>query len=225
MIYWLMRALFTLLFRFWGSWEVTGHEHVPTSGAVLVAPNHLSFLDPPLMGCALQRPGWFMAKAELFKIPGFRWLITHMHAYPVKRGVADRAALKRTLEFLRSGEIVCVFPEGTRSVDGQLGEIESGIGMLAVKTGAPIVPVGIRGTDRMLPRGAKRLHRSRIRVRFGPPIPVPGVERGAERELSVSLAAELRERIQALLVEMDGKPSVPAEPPPPSLTSMTGSDR
>ena len=224
MIYRFMRALFTLLFRYGGNWEVTGHEHVPASGPALVAPNHLSYLDPPLMGCALRRPGWFMAKAELFNIPGFRWLITHMHAYPVKRGVPDRAALKRTLDYLRKGEIVCVFPEGKRSVDGQLGEIEAGIGMLAVKTGAPIVPVAICGTDRMLPRGAKRLHRAKIRVQFGAPIPVPAVEPRAEKELSQALADQLRERIQTLLDGADGKSSVPVEPPPPPLSSTT-SDR
>jgi 1-acyl-sn-glycerol-3-phosphate acyltransferase len=114
-----------------------------------------------------------MAKAELFDIWGFRWLITGMHAYPVKRGAADRAALKRTLDYLAGGEIVCVFPEGTRSIDGQVGPLEIGVGMLAVKSGAPIVPVAIRGTDQMLPRGAKRLYRSKIRVEFGPPLHLP----------------------------------------------------
>jgi 1-acyl-sn-glycerol-3-phosphate acyltransferase len=224
MIYWLMRALFTLFFRFWGGWEVTGHEHVPREGAVLIAPNHLSFLDPPLMGCALQRPGWFMAKAELFDVPGFRWLITHMHAYPVKRGAPDRAALKRTLDYLRNGEVVCVFPEGKRSVDGQLSPIESGIGMLAVKTGAPIVPVAIRGTDHVLPRDAKRLYRARVRVRFGLPIPVPPAEGRTDKELSQVMADQLRDRIQALMDELDGKPSPPPALSTPPLAPLPGGE-
>lgn len=222
MIYWFMRWLFTQFFRFWGGWEVTGHEHVPEEGAVLIAPNHISYLDPPLMGCALQRPGWFMAKAELFKIPGFRWLITHMHAYPVKRGVPDRPALKRTFEFLRQGEVVCVFPEGKRSPDGRLGPIEIGIGMLAVKAGAPIVPVAIRGTDRVLPRGARRLYRAKVHVRFGPPIPVPPAGTRAEREICQALTDQLRDRLQALLDEMDGKPPAPPAPP---LAPLTGGER
>jgi 1-acyl-sn-glycerol-3-phosphate acyltransferase len=203
-IYWFMRAIFRVLFRLLGSWEVRGHEHVPAKGRALIAPNHLSFLDPPLMGCALQRPGWFMAKAELFKIPGFRWLITHMHAYPVRRGVADRAAMKRTLDYLKNGEIVCIFPEGKRSPDGTLGEIEIGIGLLALKSGAPIVPVGIRGTERMLPRRAKWLHRARIRVQFGEPILVPGGGEGrAEREACQAVADQVRDSLQALLARMD----------------------
>ncbi len=216
MVYWLMRALFRVFFHLFGSWEVTGHEHVPASGPVLIAPNHLSFLDPPLIGCALERPGWFLAKAELFKIPGFRWLITHMHAYPVKRGGVDRAALKRTFDYLKAGEIVCVFPEGRRSADGQVGPIEIGIGMLALKSGAPIVPVAIRGTDRMLPRDARRLHRARIRVRFGPPLPPRGVAGGrAEREACQAVADEVGDALRALLAEMDAAPPRPSRLTPP----------
>jgi 1-acyl-sn-glycerol-3-phosphate acyltransferase len=209
MTYWIMRALFRVFFRVWGCWEVRGHEHVPKSGAVLITPNHLSFLDPPLVGCALRRPGWFMAKAELFDIPGLRWLIRGMHAYPVKRGVPDRASLKRTLQHLKSGEIVCVFPEGTRSTDGQLGPVELGIGMLALKTGAPVVPVGIRGTDRMLPRDAKRLHRAKIRLHFGPPLNLPPLGDGAvEKEAYQEAADQVRDAIAAVLAEMDATTGV-----------------
>lgn len=208
MIYRFMRALFILYFRAMGAWEVTGHEHVPREGAVLIAPNHLSFLDPPLIGCALRRPGWFMAKAELFRIPGFAWLIRGMHAYPVKRGAVDRAALKRTLNFLKNGEVVCVFPEGTRSADGTLGPIEIGIGMLALKSGASIVPVGIRGTDRMLSRHAKWVRPAKIRVRFGPPLGVPAAPDGrAEREACQQVAERLGDALRALLAEMDAAPA------------------
>lgn len=204
-IYWLMRALFRLFFRVMGAWEVRGHEHVPAKGAALIAPNHLSFLDPPLMGCALRRPGWFMAKAELFRVPGFRWLISKMHAYPVKRGAPDRAAMKRTFDYLKQGELVCVFPEGTRSQKGELGPIEIGVGMLAVKSGVPIVPVGIRGTDRMLPRGAKRLHRAKIRVQFGPPLPPLALEGRSEREAYQEAADRLRDALRDVLAEMDAR--------------------
>jgi 1-acyl-sn-glycerol-3-phosphate acyltransferase len=204
MIYWFMRALFIVFFRVLGHWEVRGHEHVPPEGSVLIAPNHLSFLDPPLIGCALRRPGWFMAKAELFHIPGFAWLIRGMHAYPVRRDRVDRAALKRTLEYLKEGQIVCVFPEGTRSATGELGPIELGIGMLALRSGAPIVPVGIRGTDRMLPRDAKWVRPAKIRVQFGPPLAVPPAPGGrVEREACQRVADRLRDALQEILDEMD----------------------
>jgi 1-acyl-sn-glycerol-3-phosphate acyltransferase len=208
MTYWLMRALFIVLFRLLGGWEVEGRENVPPSGAVLLTPNHLSFLDPPLVGCALRRPGWFMAKAELFEIPGLRWLIRGMHAYPVKRGVPDRASVKRTLQYLKDGEIVCVFPEGTRSVTGELGPVEMGIGMLAVKSGAPVVPVGLRGTDQMLPRNAKRLHRAKIRVRFGPLLHLPPPPEGTpDREAYQAAADQVRAAMAAVLAEMDAPAS------------------
>jgi 1-acyl-sn-glycerol-3-phosphate acyltransferase len=208
MIYWIMRALFIVFFRVFGTWEVRGHEHVPQEGPVLIAPNHLSFLDPPLIGCALRRPGWFMAKAELFRIPGFAWLIRGMHAYPVKRGAVDRPALKRTLEYLKEGEIVCVFPEGTRSTTGELGSIEIGIGMLALKSGAPIVPVGIRGTDRMLPRNAKWLHPAKIRVQFGPPLLVPPSTDGrTDREACQQIAHRVEVALRAILTEIDAPSS------------------
>jgi 1-acyl-sn-glycerol-3-phosphate acyltransferase len=204
MTYWLMRALFIIFFRLLGDWEVEGRENVPSSGAVLITPNHLSFLDPPLVGCALRRPGWFMAKAELFKIPGLRWLIRGMHAYPVKRGVPDRGSVKRTLQYLKDGEIVCVFPEGTRSATGELGPVEMGIGMLAVKSGAPVVPVGLRGTNRMLPRDAKRVHRAKIRVRFGPLLQLPKPPEGMpDREVYQAAADQVRAAMAAVLAEMD----------------------
>jgi 1-acyl-sn-glycerol-3-phosphate acyltransferase len=199
-----MRALFTVFFKVFGSWEVRGHENVPKQGAALIAPNHLSALDPCLIGCALKRPGWFMAKAELFRIWGLRWLIRGMHAYPVKRGSADRAALKRTFDYLKNGELVCVFPEGTRSSDGRLGPVEAGIGLLALKSGAPVVPVGIRGTDRMLPREGKSLRRAKIRVQFGQPLHFPPAE-GArlDREACQEVADQVRAGLMAVLEQMD----------------------
>lgn len=213
MIYYSMRALFILFFRIMGTWEVRGHEHVPRQGAVLIAPNHLSYLDPPLIGCALKRPGWFMAKAQLFTIPGFAGLIRGMHAYPIKQGGVDRAAMKRTFDYLKDGQVVCVFPEGTRSVSGELGPIEIGIGMLALKSGAPIVPVGIRGTDQVLPRDAKWVRRAKIHVQFGPPLAVPAAPGGrAGREACQQVADRVRDALRALLADMDA-PAPGASPP------------
>jgi 1-acyl-sn-glycerol-3-phosphate acyltransferase len=199
-----MRALFAVIFRVFGAWEVRGHENVPKEGAALIAPNHISALDPCLIGCALKRPGWFMAKAELFDVWGLSWLIRGMHAYPVKRGSADRAALKRTFDYLKNGELVCVFPEGTRSPDGRLGPVEAGIGMLALKFGAPVIPVGIRGTDQLLPRHSKTIRRAKVRVQFGPPLHFPSSE-GArvDRESCQEAADQVRAALQAVLDGMD----------------------
>jgi 1-acyl-sn-glycerol-3-phosphate acyltransferase len=197
-IYWLARALVRIFFRVVGSWQIEGRENVPAKGALLLAPNHLSFLDPPLVGCALKRSAWFMAKAELFHVPVFKWLIPKLHAYPVQRGSGDRAALKHTLGLLAAGEAVTMFPEGTRSQTGELGEPELGIGMIALRSGAPIVPMAIAGTDDMLPRGAHFLKRARVRVRFGKPIPIPAPEGKPGREEYAAVAKSVMDAIRAL---------------------------
>lgn len=198
MIYYLARALVRVFFRVVGSWRIEGRENVPAEGGLILAPNHLSFLDPPLVGCALQRPAWFMAKAELFQVPVFKWLLPGLHAFPVQRGSGDRAALKHTLELLAAGEAVTMFPEGTRSQTGELGEPELGIGMIALRSGAPILPMAIAGTDVMLPRGARFLRRARVRVRFGKPISIPAPEGKPGREEYAAVARRIMDAIRAL---------------------------
>lgn len=198
MIYWLGRAFFRCLFRWVGSWQVEGRENVPEKGALILAPNHLSYLDPPLVGSAVDRPAWFMGKAELFEVPVFKWFLPAVHAFPVRRGTGDRAALKRTLELLAAGEAVTLFPEGTRSQTGELGEPEVGIGMIALRSGAAVVPMAIAGTDAMLPRDARFVHRARVRIRIGPPLHFPPPEGKADREAYAAVARQVLEAIRAL---------------------------
>jgi 1-acyl-sn-glycerol-3-phosphate acyltransferase len=202
MTYYLCRALMRLFFRVMGSWRVEGAENVPAQGALILAPNHLSFLDPPLIGCALRRPAWFMAKAELFRAGLLRWFFSALHAYPVQRGVADRAALKHTLDLLANGEAVTLFPEGTRSHTGELGEAEVGIGMIALRSGAPIVPIAITGTDGVLPRGAKWVRKGKIRVRMGTPFRPAAPEGKPGREEYAAVARRVMDEIRALREEI-----------------------
>jgi 1-acyl-sn-glycerol-3-phosphate acyltransferase len=198
MTYRFWRVLMRVFFRVMGSWKVEGRENVPSEGALIIAPNHLSFLDPPLVGCALERTAWFMAKAELFRFPPLRWFFSALHAYPVHRGIGDRAAMKRTLGMLARGDAVTLFPEGTRSQTGELGEPELGIGMIALRSGAPIVPMAIVGTDRVLPRGSRWFRRGCIRVRFGKPIYVSSANGKPGREEYAAVARRVMEEIRAL---------------------------
>lgn len=201
MTYYFWRVVMRVFFRVMGSWRVEGRENVPPRGALIIAPNHLSFLDPPLIGCALERPAWFMAKAELFRHAPLRWFFTALHAYPVQRGAGDRAALKRTLGFLEAGDAVTIFPEGTRSETGELGEPEVGVGMIALRTGAPVVPILISGTDTVMPRGAKWIRRGKIRVRIGRPIQLPVPEGKLGREEYAAAARQVMDAIRALREE------------------------
>lgn len=163
-------ALLKLLFRL----EGRGTEHVPPTGPVLVVCNHSSVLDPPLIGAVAPRPVSFLAKAELFAIPLFGRLIRALNARPVRREGADAAALRTALRVLESGAALLVFPEGTRAdQEGQLRAARAGAGMLAVLSGAQVVPAYIRGSGRAWPRGRTLPRPTRIVVTFGPPLRFP----------------------------------------------------
>jgi 1-acyl-sn-glycerol-3-phosphate acyltransferase len=179
MLYTILKSICVPLMRWWLGLEVRGAEHVPAAGAVLVVSNHQSVLDPPLIGGSTSRTLHFMAKVELFGVPGFGWLIRNLNAHPVRREGSDPKALKTAARLLEEGEALLAFPEGTRSRDGSLGEGKPGIGMLAVLTEAPVVPTYVTGTLHALPRGSWWPRRSKVRVSFGPalhfkPDPGPG---------------------------------------------------
>lgn len=169
-LYRLSRVFLRVLFRLYNRWEVTGREHVPPSGGVLLIANHTSYADPPIVGAACLRPVNFMAKAELFRIPVLAGFIRRTHAFPVRRGSADRAALRRAVRLLRAGKVLLVFPEGQRSLDGRLIELETGAAFIALSGQAQVVPMALIGADGVLPRGRPILLPAKLRVRFGPPL-------------------------------------------------------
>lgn len=165
LLYSASRFLLDGLVRVVSSWEVRGREHVPRSGGLIVASNHISFFDPPLIGIAAVRELHFLAKEELFRPPVFGSLIRTYNAIPIRRGVADLSGLSKAIEVLRGGEALIMFPEGSRMRDGELHPARPGVGMLAVGTDALIVPCYISGSDRP---GGWITRRARLRVWFGP---------------------------------------------------------
>lgn len=169
-LYRFSRLLLRILFRLFNRWHVSGREHVPNTGGLLLIANHTSYSDPPIVGAACPRPVNFMAKAELFRIPLLAGFIRRTHAFPVSRGSPDRAALRRALRLLRQDRVLLIFPEGTRSPDGRLKEFETGAAFIALATQAQIIPVAILGADHLLPRGKPILLPAKLRVRFGPPL-------------------------------------------------------
>ena len=158
-------ALMRLLFRL----SSRGVEHVPATGPVLLVANHASFLDPPLVGGVVPRQVSFMAKEELFRVPGLGALIRRLNARPVRRDGADAGALRTSLRVLQDNGVLLVFPEGTRGPEGTLREPKPGVGMLAVLSGAPVVPVLIEGSGRAWPRGRRLPRPAKVTVTFGPP--------------------------------------------------------
>ncbi|MGG0936042.1 lysophospholipid acyltransferase family protein [Brevibacillus centrosporus] len=139
------RIIFSLVFR----WQVIGREHIPKEGPVILCCNHISLWDPPLLGSGIERMVNFMAKEELFRVPVIGFLIAKFGAFPVKRGAGDRSAIRTTLKLLEDGKILGIFPEGTRSKTGELGEAMPGSAMFALKSQAQVIPVAIIGPYRM----------------------------------------------------------------------------
>lgn len=168
-IYWLGWLLFGSAFRGLFGMKIVGREHLITEGPVLVASNHQSFLDPPLIGNLYQDEMVYLARKSLFT--GFtRWLYSQWNAIPVDQDRPDMASLKTIIRKLKEGHRVLVFPEGSRTLDGSLGEAAPGIGLIAAKSGATIQPIRIRGAREALPRGSARIRLARISVHIGPPI-------------------------------------------------------
>lgn len=157
------------ILRMLGGFRVRGVEHIPKVGGAVIASNHLSFLDPPVVGSAMPRRTYYFAKSELF-VPVFGWIIRKCYAFPVERGGADTRALKHAIELLQAGELLTMFPEGTRSQDGQVHEFDLGAALAAARAGVPIIPCALTGTNDVLPVGAKYFHRGRVAVSFGAPI-------------------------------------------------------
>jgi 1-acyl-sn-glycerol-3-phosphate acyltransferase len=184
-LYAILKASVTAFGRVWFRLSVVGAEWVPREGPLLLASNHLSVLDPAMIGAVIPRELDYMAKTELFRIPGFGALIRRLNAHPVDRTGSDSAALRLALRLLGDGRAVLVFPEGTRGTEGQLQPGRAGAGMLAALSGAPVVPVYIQGSGRALPRGAVLPRPERVTVTLGAPIRF-GRERGRARYQEVS---------------------------------------
>jgi 1-acyl-sn-glycerol-3-phosphate acyltransferase len=199
--------LFHVLFRL----EVRGGEHVPRTGSVLLAGNHTGFLDGPLVYALSPRSATFLAKSELFVGPlsrGLGWL----GQIPVQRGHPDRAALRAGLAVLAGGGALAVFPEGTRGA-GTLEEVSDGLAYLALRSGAPVVPIAVLGTAEAMPKG-QRLPRLRapVTVAFGPAVQL-AVEGDPRARRTVRVAAEqLRLALLAHLRAQDGAPVPGAAP-------------
>lgn len=144
---------------------------VPSSGGVIIASNHASFLDPPIIGVSIKnRIVRFMARDTLFKYRALGWLLFKFGVVPLARDKGDATALKTAIRLLRSGQCVSLFPEGTRTVTGRLQEAKGGIGFLIHKSEVPVVPVFIRGTFEAWPKGAEKMRSHPVSVHFGPPI-------------------------------------------------------
>ncbi len=177
MLYAFARCFFVAFFRWFFRAEVTGTEHLPKDGPVILAANHLSNWDPPFLACFLSRTVSYMAKVELFKNPVFAAAIRSCHAFPVKRGAADRGAVKAAMQVLKAGGVLGVFPEGTRSRTGEIQKAEAGVALFASMGNAPVVPAAILGTNEIF--SGKKFF-PRLAVIYGEPMKFTGDRKNRE---------------------------------------------
>jgi 1-acyl-sn-glycerol-3-phosphate acyltransferase len=180
--------------------SVIAEDRVPRSGPAILAANHDSLLDIPILVAATPRPVWFMAKEELFRGAVGARFFRALGGFPVRRGGHDLVAVRSAVEVLRRGRLLGMYPESTRTAD--LLPFYPGAAWLALATGAPLVPVAIRGTYESMPRGSSLPRRSSIVVRFGEPMR-PGREAGprARLERARDVTADLRVEVEKLLAQ------------------------
>ncbi|QDX93759.1 1-acyl-sn-glycerol-3-phosphate acyltransferase [Brevibacillus laterosporus] len=160
-LYKFFRGAFRIALKGLYRFESIGYENVPDEGPVILCSNHISNWDPPLLGCGIERQVCYMAKEELFKLPVVSYVMKSFSAIPVKRGGNDRGAIRATLQILEQGKVFGIFPEGTRSKTGELGEGKTGIAMFALKSQADVVPVAVIGPYRLF---------HKVKVVYGKPI-------------------------------------------------------
>lgn len=197
-VYHLTRLAGRLLFHF----RVIHPERVIQEGAVILAMNHQSYLDPPLAGIGCRRAIYFLARKTLLDIPLLGWLLPKLNVIPVDQEGGDRSALKAIIRILRDDHCVLVFPEGSRTPDGNLQSPQPGLGFVIAKTLAPVVPMRIFGAREALPRGSKRLRLHPITIVVGEPLRFTEEDlQGNHREVYPLLTQKVMDAIAALRLE------------------------
>lgn len=170
MFYNFFHVLFFIIASIFFRMRASGRKNIPRTGPVILAPNHMSYFDPAIIGTAVWRKVNYAAKKELFDRPLFGWWLRGVQSFPISRDIMDRRALRTVLNLLQQGKVVLMFPEGTRGDGQHLLEPRPGVGMVAYMSRAPVVPVYIKGTDKVYPRHARIWRFKPITVYYGKPL-------------------------------------------------------
>lgn len=199
-VYQFLRILVFAVAKVYWRLTIEGRENVPAEGAFVLAPVHRSNVDTPLAGLVTARRMRYLAKDSLWKVKVVGWFLLKMGGFPVRRGAGDREALRHCIEAIEAGEPLVMFPEGTRRDGPIVEDLFHGPSFVATKTGVPIIPVGIGGSERTMPRGAKFIRPVKIHMIVGRPIEPPpaGEDAQGSREVRRKMTAELQGELQRL---------------------------
>lgn len=168
--YYAVRAIVATLTRAWTRMTIEGREHLPRAGAYVLAPVHRSYLDTPISSCLTRRRLRFMGKDTLWRYRWSGWVLSSLGGFPVSRGTADREALRRCVAVVERGEPLVLYPEGERKSGPAVQPLFDGAVYVALRAGVPIVPVGIGGSERAMPKGAKFIYPRKVHIIIGEPI-------------------------------------------------------
>ncbi|HEY8639665.1 MAG TPA: 1-acyl-sn-glycerol-3-phosphate acyltransferase, partial [Solirubrobacterales bacterium] len=206
-MYALARGLVQPALWIWLRLSKGGRKHARVKGALIVASNHRSFLDPFVIGASLpwRKPMCYVAKRELFEKRWQGWLLSRCGAFPIRRGESDEDAMTTARMVLERGGTVCIFPEGTRIRSGSLGTPKRGVGRLALQTGAPVLPVAVNGTERV--RRGWRIRPRKVRIRMGRPMTFPRSEQPSPA-LAATVTARIWPNVELQWEDLGGLPPV-----------------
>ena len=194
MLYTTLRIIFAVIFQLLFSAKTYGKENLPAEGPVILAANHMSNWDPPILGTYLPRTVGYMAKEELFKPAIAGAIIKSLNAFPVKRGASDRGAIKMALNILKKGLCLGIFPEGTRSRDGKLHKAQAGVSLIAAMSKAPVVPTALIGTNKIWSKEEKF---PQLTIVFGEPIYYEG--KSNDKAALEEFSQEIMKKIENLI--------------------------
>jgi 1-acyl-sn-glycerol-3-phosphate acyltransferase len=207
--------LFRLMYATYFRWRVCNPERVPQTGPAILASNHASFIDPPLVGCGLKRDINYLARESLFRYPGIGWLLRSWQAVPVDRDGGGAKGLKAIIDRLLAGGAIILFPEGTRTRDGKLQPARSGIGLIVIKSTAPVIPVRVFGTFEAYGRHRTIPRPQQVVVKYGQPMAFENLRAEAKlcdkarlKEIYQTVADEIMAAIAKLEPHTD-KPQFP----------------
>lgn len=190
-----LQVIIQNIFLFWLGYRAVGYQKLQSIDGALILANHQSFLDPLLIGVPLRRPISFLARDSLFVVPVIGWILKNTHVMPINQQAAGTASIRDLILRLQHGWLVGIFPEGTRSSSGAIGELKPGFTAVVRRAKKPVIPVGISGAYQALPMGSWFLKPARVRVVFGEPISVEELEQHSGRGQEEALMELVKNRI------------------------------